>query len=114
MLRFKCASDHFWTKITIERGFFNEKKHDLRYHFLCTRMLMSQIRFISFNVGLDKSKSHYESVNKKIEKISSLLYFSLVKVSTIAFVMPDFIVSFALYFSTDLGNQAFKLPFSSW
>lgn len=70
--------------------------------------------YLNKGLGNPISKTHYEKVNEKIEKLSGKLYFALVKISLPAFVLPDFIVSFFLYFSTDLGNQAFKLPFPTW
>ena len=61
-----------------------------------------------------QSKQTYVKLNGKIEKWTGFFYFFLVKVSVPAVTMPQFIISFYLYFATDLGAEAFSLPYPMW
>lgn len=67
-------------------------------------------------LGLENpfSKSLYIEMNERIEKISKILYFTIIKVTLPALMIPNLVVSFFLYFSTDLENEAFILPFPIW
>lgn len=48
------------------------------------------------------------------EKISELIYFAIVKVSSPYLVLPSFVYSFYMYFATDSKNDAFILPIPTW
>lgn len=56
----------------------------------------------------------YEKTNEKTEKWSKILFFLMVKFTPIAWLSPKVIISFYLYFTTDLGNDALELPSPMW
>ena len=56
----------------------------------------------------------YEKANEKIEKLSEIIYFAGVKVSPASTVVPYACVSYFLYFTSDLGEDAFIVPFPMW
>lgn len=68
------------------------------------------------SVGLENAfaKLHYEKVNEKIEYQSKILYIALFQITIPGLLMPNLILSFFLYFSTDLGPNAFQLAFPIW
>lgn len=57
------------------------------------------------------SKKIYEEANQQIEKWSKILNMLMRKVTTPCLALPKFIVSFVIYFATDLGNDAFQLQY---
>lgn len=59
-------------------------------------------------------KFKYSNLNDKIEKWSNILYSALIKVSVPGILLPNFISSYYLYFSSDLGSEAFGLPYLFW
>lgn len=60
------------------------------------------------------SREIYEKINKKVEKWTEVLYFGLFKVTVPAALLPNCLWSFYIYFSTDLGRDAFNVPFPIW
>lgn len=56
----------------------------------------------------------YVDTNQKIEKYSKIICFVMGKAAAICFVVPKLIVSFVNYFTTDLGSDAFELPYFMW
>lgn len=61
-----------------------------------------------------ESKPTYVKLNENIEKWTGVCYFIMAQVTIPAIVAPQFIISFYLYFTTDLGSKAFTLPFPMW
>ncbi|XP_055297011.1 putative odorant receptor 71a [Sitodiplosis mosellana] len=61
-----------------------------------------------------KSAAIYANVNEKVETWTEITYFALVKLSIPGIMLPKFIISFYLYFSTTLGEDTFSLPFPMW
>lgn len=59
-------------------------------------------------------KGKYEKTNQEIEKWSEIVYFLTVKVTVICLILPRFMVSNFLYFTTNLGADAFELPIITW
>lgn len=76
---------------------------------------MKEIKFQNF-LGLSNpiSKLIYEKVNKKVEKHTGILHFALLKVTVLATMMPSFILSYLVYFTTNSGSDAFQLAFPMW
>lgn len=68
---------------------------------------------ISFYVELknNDSKDIYDKANRLSQKITRILYFFMNKVSVNFVCCSKFIISFVAYFTTDLGNDAFGLPY---
>lgn len=60
------------------------------------------------------SMAIYAKSNKQIEEYGNALSIFMRKVSIPCFIMPKFIISLVTYFTTDLGNDAFQLPFQLW
>lgn len=60
------------------------------------------------------SRAIYEKYNQQVEKYGDALVIFMRRVSIPCFICPKFIVSFATYFTTDLGNDAFQLPYHLW
>lgn len=65
-------------------------------------------------MGNPQSIRTYEKLNENIEKWTGLFYTVMVQVSVPAVLMPNFIISFYLYFATDFGGDAFSLPIPIW
>lgn len=63
--------------------------------------------------GLDwtTTKSIYDDANKSIEKWIKRVHFVIVNVTLFCYIAPRPIISFIKYFTTDLGFDAFELPF---
>lgn len=59
-------------------------------------------------------KSSYIENNQQIEKWSEIIYLIVAKMTPIAFILPKFIVSIFIYFTTNLENDAFELPLPMW
>lgn len=60
------------------------------------------------------SKVKYDEINEFVEKLSKIIYFVVMKVSVLVFAMPrDSFCSF-VYITSDLGPNAFELPFPIW
>lgn len=61
-----------------------------------------------------ESNQTYVKLNENIEKSTRIFYIFMVQVTFIAIVVPQFITSFYLYLTTDLGTEAFNLPLPIW
>lgn len=60
-------------------------------------------------------KLKYEEMNRLVEKWSDIAYFIIIKVSAFfVYILPKCINSFYGYYATDLGSEAFDLPFPAW
>ena len=60
------------------------------------------------------SKVFYSRANKQMEIWSKIVYFFNAKCVPILYMLPRPILSFFIYFTTDLGNDAFELTFPIW
>lgn len=60
-----------------------------------------------------QSKQTYLKLDKNIEKWTGVFYFIGVKVTLASTLVSPFI-SVYLYFTNDLGTEAFGLPFPIW
>lgn len=61
-----------------------------------------------------KSKAMFERTNRLTETICKIIQFLIIYLSVPAFVLPTAVYSFYMYFTTDLGNDAFVLTFPTW
>lgn len=75
-----------------------------------------EIEFAKIVLGLKypKSKALYEKTNRQVELISKIIQFVVLYVSPPVLVLPNAIICLFMYFTTDLGNDAFNLPFPTW
>lgn len=68
-------------------------------------------------IGLERTSFEtvisYSALNEKIEKVSKLLYHSLLKFTPAAVLTPSLIVTSINYFVNDLEEDSFELPFST-
>lgn len=62
----------------------------------------------------DDSKVIYENIIIKVEKYSEIFNLAFVKVTMPISMFPHFFLSYFAYFTTDAGNDAFRLPFLEW
>lgn len=58
-----------------------------------------------------KSKRLFSKTRKQVERLSEILYRLLVEISLQFVMLPKFIVSFGIYFFTDLKNDSFYKMF---
>lgn len=56
----------------------------------------------------------YEKTNRQIEKSTEIITFVLVKLLPGFWISMKVIVSYFMYFTTDLRNDAFELPIEMW
>lgn len=59
--------------------------------------------------GNPKSKRLYNETDRLVENISRIIQFAILYASPVGFVLPKGLLSFSLYFTTDLENDAFDL-----
>lgn len=60
------------------------------------------------------SKIWYFKTNERVEKISKIINFVVIKFTPQYILWPKFIISYFTYFTTDSGADAFELPFLTW
>lgn len=60
------------------------------------------------------SKTIYNEIDEKLRKWFRFLNIAMVEVTPIAVTVPMFTAGYFAYFFTDLGNEAFVLPFPIW
>lgn len=77
---------------------------------------MSSIRVNIYFLGSKyaDSKKIYDQTIQKMEKWSKIIYLGISRVLPICLMLPKFIISFSLYYTTDLDRGAFILPFPTW
>lgn len=56
----------------------------------------------------------YEKTNELVEKYSRIGIFVMKHVMIPSIVFPIAMISMSVYFTTDLKDEAFKLPFPAW
>lgn len=73
-------------------------------------------RIIQFISGLKHSASRedFQKTNRQVEKWSEFLVTITMTVVYPCVMFSKFIISFFVYFTTDLGDDAFELPFPYW
>lgn len=60
------------------------------------------------------SKAIYDAANLQIEKWTNIIHLAVAEFTPILCVVPQCIVCFLVYFTTDLGNDAFELSLLMW
>lgn len=70
----------------------------------------------SILVGLKSpaSKANYAEIDLQTQKWTKIIHFVFIKVFLYAIVFQKLIFCFYLYYATDLGSEAFELPFPFW
>lgn len=72
--------------------------------------------YVKLIAGLSNpiSEELFCKTNHQVEKCSEFIYFIVFKVSPPAYVLPKAFFSLFLYFTTDMGQDAFMLPLPTW
>ena len=85
----------------------NPKKNSIDFPYFFVRVRRT---------GLDNSESQglYTETSQKVAKWIKIVDIALVKITPTLTILPASIVSFFIYFTTDLGDSAFQLPFPMW
>lgn len=60
------------------------------------------------------SKAMYDETNRQIEKWTEIIDVAVVKVTPVCGIAPKIILCYFLYFTTELGNDAFELSLAIW
>lgn len=60
------------------------------------------------------SMEMHSKTNQLVEQLTEILFLFLTRVAAPGFIMPKFLTSFFIYFTTDDGNEAFELPLPMW
>lgn len=61
-----------------------------------------------------KSKKLFLKTNRQVERFSETLFTFMMKILLPCAMLPQCIVCFAIYFTTDSGSDSFQLPFTMW
>lgn len=61
-----------------------------------------------------KSRAKAKRARGLAEKLSKIMYFIQINFGVPSVILPNLIVSYSNYFSTDAGSAAFELPLPSW
>lgn len=69
---------------------------------------------MSLELQCEESATMYEKVIQLMEKISKIVYFTIVGVSVPGFVIPKAIHSYLKYYTTNLEGDAFDLSMPMW
>lgn len=77
---------------------------------------MASNRIVFNNTGLENPSTEliYEKMNEKIEKLADMINFAMIIVTLLGMMMPNLIISYFMYFTTDLSSDAFHLAFPIW
>lgn len=69
-----------------------------------------------FKPGMENpaSKKIHEETYENIDKCTRYLYYFCVKITVPGVMIPQMITSYLNYFTTDMGKEAFKLPYPEW
>lgn len=75
--------------------------------------LSFQLKYIFFAIGSLDSTSNatmYAELNGKIEQMTELMYFAVVKLTPVGVMMPALIITIVNYYLYDLDDESFFLP----
>lgn len=85
--------------------YFAENNFSEAFFFHCTTFKGSQ------NL---ESKKIYDEIIDLMEKLDRFIYFVMLNVTLPSLVFPKYIVCYYIYFTTDMGTDAFELPLPVW
>lgn len=108
-------TEHFHRLLNnIERTIKTSKRRDFNKIcvILASKSIMKCLNFIG--IVKNKSKAIYIGADEKLKFWGKILDLCIVKITPVCIHLPSFVVSTFKYFSTSLGNEAFKLPFNQW
>lgn len=88
----------------------NERKQ----HFIPWMSLFYMLHAHILGLQYPASQRIYNQINPEVEKWCELIYFANMRVFFPVGMSLEFIFGFAMYFTTDLGNDAFAVPLPFW
>lgn len=87
------------------------KSDDITHHSSLFRYFFS-VRILGLKYSA--TRSIYEETSQFEEKLSGIILFAMVKITPMCIFVSYFIYIFFVYFTTDLGADAFELPCPMW
>lgn len=77
--------------------------------------MSTHLIFLSLGTALDPTlKAPYTATSQRIRKCIIALHYFYIFVVPVLCIVPSFLISFHLYFTTDLGNDALELLNPLW
>lgn len=61
-----------------------------------------------------RSRKLFYRTDQRVEHLNKVVFSAVFKVSLQVVMVPNFIGSFATYFTTDMESDSFELPFPMW
>lgn len=89
----------------------NEKS---KYFYWNVVKLLNSLHFNISELKYSSSQAIFKETNQLVEKISEFIFLFMAKMTPAALTLPPLIYSFFIYFTTDLGRDAFILPSPMW
>lgn len=86
----------------------NERQREKIFRFI------DKIRSVIGNRIRPESRIIYVKAKTFVNKLTKIIYFIFLKIIIPLITLPYAFASYYLYFSTDLGRDAFQLPFHGW
>lgn len=91
------------------RNFFDFSRHSFSHEFAVETMIVNFIGIVNAI-----SKTIYVGTDKKLQFLNKIIGIGIIKITPIGVTLPMCVVSIFKYFTTDLGDEAFDLPFHQW
>lgn len=84
--------------------------------FIIHRIQHFDLRVFVYFLGLLNpiSKTIYNKIDEKLQLWVKILDFLMVNVMPVGITFPMLIVTYFAYYTTNLGADAFQLPFFAW
>lgn len=70
--------------------------------------------FVRIGLEYSESRAMYNHTHKNMKKWIRIMDFAFFMVTPVVCISPTMIMSFITYFTTDLGESAFKLAIPMW
>lgn len=124
---FKKNDGQKWVSSPFVRAFFDLSAYisEFRFHpWICAscnlrpsfhKRLTAQLIWIFF-LGSENPtlKAIYEKTNKTIKSRTRAFTLIHLSLSVPSVMVPNLIISFIIYFTTDAGSESFRMPFPIW
>lgn len=83
--------------------------------FIVSICSMSLIHFfVILELRFSASKLIFKDAVRSEHKLSKIIFFLVVKITPVYGALPFVVYSYFMYFTTDLGGDAFDLPAPIW
>lgn len=96
--------------------FINEIENLINESEYHQHQICHQTFYKSFPIGWSDpaSKDMFEKTNMQVKKLCKIAYFAIVNVSIPCITLPEAIYSYFIYYTTNLGGNAFELSIPFW